>query len=762
MPRVRCATRCSRSGGVALRTSVWNIAAAAATVAVLATQTAQAQGAPPDDRPLITGFELRGVTSVDRDELAAGLATRGSQCRSLLYAPICWFSRSPLFVDRRYLDPEELRRDLLRVRLFYWRRGWRDALATADIERTDAGVRVIIAVDEGRPTLLERLDVRQVDSVLPSRAIAQTLLLEPGDPIDFIALDSTVKLLRDALWERGYAEAEVTLDTNQVSDALNRGPVTITIRPGPRTYVRAIEIVGNEKVDDETIGRLLTFEPGDLYRRSAILESQRNLYLSGLFQEVDVVVPPGDPEKIVQLRVVEADLNRIEVAGGITTADFVQLESQYIRFNFLGSARRLTLTATFSNLFADALNGEGFFYDVTNGAGGPMRDLFLRPTWSVSADFVQPWFFSPNNQIGTTIFAHRRAVPGIMIDRGFGATGAFTHNFGMRSNTTLGYTFELSEIDASDVYFCVNFGVCVTETIDILGGRHQLAPLSSVTQIDVANDPFTPDRGYRVRIDAEHASSITFSDFGYNRIEVNGSAYFGLTRRSTLATHLRLGWVDPIGGTTSALGLGRTVEERVVHPRKRFYAGGSQSVRGFGERQLGPRVLTISPDALTDSALMAPCTTADLRDGNCNPNIPGLPSDAFQPQPLGGTVLAEASVEWRFPLLPARGLTGAVFIDGALIGANQLTDLLGATGAITPGFGVRLETPVGPVRLDLGVRPTLVERLPVITQVEGPDGEPRLVTLNSRRRFDPLDNTGSFLRRVLSRLRLHLAIGEAF
>ncbi|HEX7123956.1 MAG TPA: BamA/TamA family outer membrane protein, partial [Gemmatimonadaceae bacterium] len=445
-----------------------------------------------------------------------------------------------------------------------------------------------------------------------------------------------------------------------------------------------------------------------------------------------------------------------------TTADFVQLESQYIRFNFLGSARRLTLTATFSNLFADALNGEGFFYDVTNGAGGPMRDLFLRPTWSVSADFVQPWFFSPNNQIGTTIFAHRRAVPGIMIDRGFGATGAFTHNFGMRSNTTLGYTFELSEIDASDVYFCVNFGVCVTETIDILGGRHQLAPLSSVTQIDVANDPFTPNRGYRVQIDAEHASSITFSDFRFNRIEVNGSAYFGVTRRSTLATHLRLGWVDPIGGTTSALGLGPTVEERIVHPRKRFYAGGSQSVRGFGERQLGPRVLTISPDALTDTALASHCTTTSIRDGTCNPNIPGLPSDAFQPQPLGGTVLAEASVEWRFPLLPARGLTGAVFLDGALIGTNQLSDLLGATGAITPGFGVRLETPVGPVRLDLGIRPTLVERLPVITQVEGRDGELRLVTLSNRRRFDPLDDTGSFLRRVLSRLRLHLAIGEAF
>src|SRR5690606_2078547 len=234
-------------------------------------------------------------------------------------------------------------------------------------------------------------------------------------------------------------------------------------------------------------------------------------------------------------------------------------------------------------------------YDVTDGAAGPLRDRFLRPTWSLSADLVQPWFLSPNNQVGITLFSHRRAIPEIVIERCLGATAAFTHDFGMRSNSTLGYTFERSAVDASDVYFCVNFGVCVTETINILAGRHRLASLASVTQIDVTNDPFTPNRGYRARIDAEHASAVTFSDFRYNRIELAGSAYFGVTRRSTLATRVRLGWVDPTGGTRGALGLGPQVEERLVHPRKRFYAGGSQSVRGFGERQLGPRVLTINP-----------------------------------------------------------------------------------------------------------------------------------------------------------------------
>jgi hypothetical protein len=103
-----------------------------------------------------------------------------------------------------------------------------------------------------------------------------------------------------------------------------------------------------------------------------------------------------------------------------------------------------------------------------------------------------------------------------------------------------------------------------------------------------------------------------------------------------------------------------------------------------------------------------------------------------------------------------------VFIDGALVGTRRFSDIIGATGAITPGFGVRFNTPVGPVRLDLGVRPTLVEELPVITQVSDSAGNFQLVTLNTKRRYDQAQTSGGALRKVLSRLTLHLAIGPAF
>jgi hypothetical protein len=91
---------------------------------------AAAQEPASDRRPLVSALRIEGVLSVMKDELVHGLATRPTRCRTILYAPLCLFSKSPLFTERAYLDPDELRRDVIRIRLFYWRRGFRDADVT--------------------------------------------------------------------------------------------------------------------------------------------------------------------------------------------------------------------------------------------------------------------------------------------------------------------------------------------------------------------------------------------------------------------------------------------------------------------------------------------------------------------------------------------------------------------------------------------------------------------------------------------------------
>jgi outer membrane protein insertion porin family/translocation and assembly module TamA len=182
-------------------------------------------------------------------------------------------------------------------------------------------------------------------------------------------------------------------------------------------------------------------------------------------------------------------------------------------------------------------------------------------------------------------------------------------------------------------------------------------------------------------------------------------------------------------------------------------------VRGYGENQLGPRILTVDPAALLAAdTTAAGCTEATIEAGTCDPAR--VPTDDFRARPLGGNSLIEGSIEYRIPL--GEVLTAAVFIDAASVGDTGLNIPPGARSAITPGFGVRYVSPIGPVRIDLGVRPTLTERLPVVTQITGEDGTLELVQLETLKEYDPVGHSGGFLRSFISRLQLHLSIGEAF
>jgi outer membrane protein assembly factor BamA len=128
-------------------------------------------------------------------------------------------------------------------------------------------------------------------------------------------------------------------------------------------------------------------------------------------------------------------------------------------------------------------------------------------------------------------------------------------------------------------------------------------------------------------------------------------------------------------------------------------------------------------------------------------------------RPLGGTSLVEASVEYRFPLM--RKLDGAVFIDGAVVGdaplqrVSDIQSITKGTGAITPGFGVRYLSPVGPIRIDIGINPKLSESLGVVTE-DIVNGERKIVALHTTRTYGGENKT------ILSRLTLHFSIGQAF
>jgi outer membrane protein insertion porin family/translocation and assembly module TamA len=500
-----------------------------------------------------------------------------------------------------------------------------------------------------------------------------------------------------------------------------------------------------------------------------VIESQQALYNSNLFRRATIVLPPrGDSAKLIDINVNESRFHDVRLSAGFSTIDFFQTEGKFSNYNFLGDARRLDLHLVVSNLFAPALNGTGIFRDVLadNGLPGDSAHTYLDPTFQASIDFTQRWIGDPRNTAGFGLFAHRTSQPGIFIDKGYGATISFTRNVAPRTPLSLVYRYELTQVDAGDVYFCVNYGVCEQSTIGLLRNRNALSPVSLDFFVDRSDAPFNPTSGYTARADLEHASKYTLSNFRYNRASGEATLYRRLGN-AVIAGRLRGGWVRAIASSNTQNTDGLS---DILHPRKRFYAGGANSVRGYGENQLGPRILTIDPAKLINDA---GCTSAKIADGTCDPNgykvnrnSSGLVTDSthisgndFTALPTGGTSLIEGSIEYRFPFL-MKNLQGAVFVDAGYVGAGSSAAANGKA-AVTPGFGVRYLSPVGPIRVDLGIRPSITDHLTVITEEVAPDGSHRLVQLKTPRAYNPVEE-GSGISKLLNHLALHLSIGQAF
>jgi translocation and assembly module TamA len=167
---------------------------------------------------------------------------------------------------------------------------------------------------------------------------------------------------------------------------------------------------------------------------------------------------------------------------------------------------------------------------------------------------------------------------------------------------------------------------------------------------DGTDDRIQPSDGYWVRWSATVAPPGLGSPTSYLRGETEGTLF------------------RPLGPTVVAVrllvGAGSALEDgQALFANRRFFAGGASSMRGFERRQLGPQ------DA----------------DGD----------------PIGGEAKLETSLDLRFPLVWR--LHGALFVDAAQVWL-EARDVRPFDLEVAYGPGLLLDTPIGPIRGDLGLR----------------------------------------------------------
>jgi outer membrane protein assembly factor BamA len=760
-------------------------AAGVVLLGCLAAVSAGAQQAPSLRRvvaqPVIRSLKITGNANIGDAELKAAMATVPSACRGV--PSYCTVLPLGFLRKKHSLDRAELDRDMLRLRVLYWKRGWRASQVTPVIEKTDGGeVRIEVRVQEGPPTVVGTLDIGALDTLFGERDKRRLVAVNPGDPLDLIRLDSIAVRIAAQLDRRGYGD--VTLNPVAVVDTGSpKAAVTLEVNKLYQTVIDSVRVEGTERYDPRLVANTMGVRKGTRFSRERMVESQRALYAAGFFRRAVVRVESAGPDSLKRLiaSVEELPPRSFRVTGGVSTVDFLQFDARFLNANFRNNASRLSLQATVGNLLAPQLVGVGPFQNVlenTQVAGSPK---YLEPTFQLNTDLRRRWLSDYRNQTGFSVFAFRRSSPGVFIETGGGAAASFTRNVSPFVPVTLQYRTELTATSAAEAYFCVNFGVCDRNSLRVLQNTQRIAPLALTATSDRRDDPIGPTRGYSWRSELELADSWTGSQFGFVRLELDGAKYFHVSEQLTIAVHGRGGFVRGFGGTASARQIGG---RPVILPRKRFYAGGARSVRGYGENQLGPRFLVIPRSVFqpTQAGFDSLLANPTLRDGRlpCIPTVAlhdcftettGAPivngrrtsnfeDNDFLAKPLGGEAMVEASIEARYTVWGP--ITLATFLDAGSVGA----EFRGTATVFTPGIGVRYLSPVGPIRVDLGYNPRRREQLDVITELEPRDvswGSSRtegLFEIRNTRGFNPATGTG--FGGFFNRLTLHLSIGEAF
>jgi outer membrane protein assembly factor BamA len=709
----------------------------------------------------VTSLTFDGAHAVSPTDLKRVIFTRTSSCRLVLIAPLCALSPQLLFIDRRRTTTEALGEDITNLRVYYWRRGFREATVDTLLKPTKRGVAVTFRIVEGEPTRIASLRITQRTPVLSAHELARAVAVQEGDPLSLVALDTTLARLKAAVWNHGYGDVRIDTAVTPLGSTHDMA-LRIDIDPQWITRVGSVSFEGNHSLSDATLRRGVVLRPGTPYTHDAVLESERRLFSSPAIARAVVVTPAaGDTVKQITVAITETPTHHASVTLGFNTIDFGQA-AVVLQHNALGAGRWLSLRASAGNLLGQQLNGRAIFRQAVPDALAD-GSSFLRPTYQGSLTLTQPWIAGARTSAAITAFAGRRSLPGVVVDEDAGVTLGIVRDLAVQFPVGLNYRLESTRVQGGAVYFCAGYGICDNGTISALQRRQRLAPVGVSAWIDRSDDLEAPTRGYSAVVDAEHASRITGSTFAHDRISVDGSYYRAFGRPPVnedegsvpmlLALHGRAGWVRPLAEDRAALGVSGD-GPGILHPRARFYAGGMQSVRGFAENALGPRVL----QARHESLIAAGCTDATIADGSCDPSA--VPNDQLFPRPIGGSSVVEASIELRVPL--RKQLGGVAFLDGAYVGTAGLDSPARGAGAITPGVGLRYRSPLGVLRLDVGLRPVGHESLPVVAAVPDGAGGERIVRLTREKSYSPIDPSPGTLRSIGRRLVVHFAMGQAF
>ncbi len=591
---------------------------------------------------------------------------------------------------RHSFTPLMLQRDVARLRRFYAEHGFLHTRVRYRVayDAQDDRVAVHMVVDEGRAVTVRSFRITTPDGGSPARLLPAALetawqhfVRGHRDVLGTrITEERRAHLVGDVLdWWRnhGWAFVQARAET-PIDSAAAAMDLTIRLRPGPRTRIGRIEIEGNHGVSDHVIRQALPFHEGEWFSARRLADGQRLLFGLDLFRLVLVGTPsdqPRDSTVDVRVRVEESpprlftgDFGYVSSGGGLTG------HAEWEHRNFFGGARSLRVTASAQTglLSTEAKPAEQYGLSVT---------------------YRRPFTFNP---LMTANLAPYGRYEDNLVDRSWevGEQASLIYQLGRSRYLTLQHTYSARHVlnyrlgSASALDLAALRRLAQEGALDSLS-HHVTRSVFSLSATLGRYDPTSTSRALQARPSVEVTAPAALNTAEFTRLDVPVVAFLPLGSGFALAWRGRFGRVYPFGKTLQGDSTHGVLQAARLHDVL-LTAGGTGSVRGWGNGLLGPKF----PDLTFSTA--GGVSTAHVA------------TDAYVP--TGGLARATSSLELRTPFPGLSDRFGLyAFLDAGRVWTRDERfrgqDPYGQQHWFYgTGAGFDISTIVGPIRVSVGYK----------------------------------------------------------
>lgn len=234
-----------------------------------------------------------------------------------------------IFNSKKFIA-EKYKEDLGNLIDYYNKYGYRDAVVVRDsvYDMSDKRVGIKVWLDEGNQYHLR--DVKWVgNTVYPSPVLDQMLGMGKSDVYDQELLQKRLFVDENSVSTMYMDEGYLFFNIQPVETDVSNDSVTLEMRimEGPQATISAVEILGNDRTNEHVIRRELRTYPGDLFSKTNIMRSMRELAALGYFNPETLGINPipnvADGTVKLQYTVEEKSSDQLELSAGWGAGMFV-------------------------------------------------------------------------------------------------------------------------------------------------------------------------------------------------------------------------------------------------------------------------------------------------------------------------------------------------------------------------------------------------------------------------------------------------------